>query len=284
MKLYYWKGPKGFENFGDDLNPWIFSRICPQIFDDNEESLFVGIGSILNDQIPPAKKVLVFSSGAGYSNVPKIDSSWKIYCVRGLLTAQALGLSSDYAVTDGAVLVKRLIAPWSRKIEHKISYMPHMLMAQESGGAFKDICDDLGINYIDPQLDIEGILKAILNSEKIITEALHGAVVADAVCVPWLRVRTNDFINDFKWNDWQSSLDLDVKPVQLFPVWKLPMNSSCFQQARRLVKKTLLAQHLKKIKRRDFLLSDEVLLEEKEKRLYDILNQFINENQNSHHE
>ena len=33
MKLYYYKAPLG--NFGDDLNPWLWPRLLPDIFDDD---------------------------------------------------------------------------------------------------------------------------------------------------------------------------------------------------------------------------------------------------------
>lgn len=280
MKLYYWKSAqgKGFENFGDDLNPWIFNQICPEIFNDNNEILLVGIGSILNNKIPKAKKILVFSSGVGYADLPVVDSSWKIYCVRGLLSAKALGLSERCAITDGAVLAKKLISSWPRKTKYHVSYMPHMSVAIQSGGGFRDVCEGLNINYIDPQASIEDVLDGIINSDKLITEALHGAIIADAMRVPWMRVRTNNSINDFKWNDWQSSLNLEVRPIHLFPIWALSSKVNYQQIIRRNIKKTLIAYKIKQLKKGKFYLSDINLLLEKERKLHAQLSKLILEN------
>ena len=50
MKLYYYKSPKG--NFGDDLNPWLWNRLRPELFSENSDILFVGIGTLINHRLP----------------------------------------------------------------------------------------------------------------------------------------------------------------------------------------------------------------------------------------
>ncbi len=35
MKLYFFKDQGG--NFGDDLNPWLFGQLFPQLLDDNAD-------------------------------------------------------------------------------------------------------------------------------------------------------------------------------------------------------------------------------------------------------
>ncbi len=57
MKLYYFIDPSG--NFGDDLNPWIWDRLLPDFFDQNADTLFIGIGTLLNHRIPYAAKKIV---------------------------------------------------------------------------------------------------------------------------------------------------------------------------------------------------------------------------------
>ena len=63
MKLHYFKAPNG--NFGDDLNPWIWNRLAPDLLDGDPATLFVGIGTLLNDQLPSARHTVVFGTGAG---------------------------------------------------------------------------------------------------------------------------------------------------------------------------------------------------------------------------
>jgi hypothetical protein len=51
MKLHYCKTPSG--NFGDDLNTWLWPTLLGEnFFDTNEDALFLGVGTILNQKIP----------------------------------------------------------------------------------------------------------------------------------------------------------------------------------------------------------------------------------------
>src|SRR6266545_5861186 len=121
MKLYFYQDSAG--NFGDDLNAWLWPRLIPDLLGSDDGVLLVGIGTLLNNRVPAASMKLVFGSGAGYGAKPRIDGSWKILCVRGPLTADALGLPPELAVTDSAALVNRL-APVVAK-RHAVSFMPH---------------------------------------------------------------------------------------------------------------------------------------------------------------
>jgi len=44
---------------------------------------------------------------------------------------------------------------------------------------------------------------------------MHGAIVADALRVPWLPVCCNDDILAFKWQDWLSTLKLPYEPSRI---------------------------------------------------------------------
>src|SRR5215210_6848355 len=98
MKLYYARLKGG--NFGDDLNRWLWERLVPGLLDSDGSVLFVGIGSILNSLLDNDKVKVIFGSGAGYGAAPRIDHRWKIYFVRGPLTAEALGIDRKLAITD----------------------------------------------------------------------------------------------------------------------------------------------------------------------------------------
>ena len=76
------------------------------------------------------------------------------------------------------------------------------------------LCNEQGIRYIDPRLGVGQVIEAIARSEMLITEALHGAIVADSLRVPWVALhdRRNDDTLLFKWQDWCLSVGLDHQP------------------------------------------------------------------------
>lgn len=216
MKLYYHQFRNGIRNFGDDLNPWLWPQLLPGIFDDDDHSIFVGIGTILNDiTLPKTTYKVVFGSGVGYGQLPAIHSShWSIYCVRGPLTAQALGLSPDLALTDPAVLVRLIGLPIENKI-YQLSFMPHVLSVYDWD--LKSLCEEIGFHFIDPRSDIETVLHDIQSSKLILCEALHGAIVADALRIPWIPVKAYNIL-EFKWQDWCQSIGLNYKPACFPPI------------------------------------------------------------------
>ncbi len=216
MKLYFARDPVG--NFGDDLNPWLWSRLIPQLFDNNAAELFIGIGTILNtsigEEIPREPLKVVFGAGAGYGLMPPIDHRWKFYCVRGPLTAKAAKLPLDCAITDPAILVKSLIES-PESTTQGVAFMPHHATALRLAAEQIDlraVCQTAGVRYIDPCGDVDISLLSIRRTSLLITEALHGAVVADALRIPWIPVRIYEHILAFKWRDWCASLGFQYRP------------------------------------------------------------------------
>jgi succinoglycan biosynthesis protein ExoV len=211
MKIHFYKDSAG--NFGDDLNDWIWKKLLPndlsKFFDD--ETTFLGIGSILDTGVPKSKRLIVLGSGYAYSDPAVIDDRWKIYFVRGPLTARALEIDQKLALTDGAILGTPLYQS-PDKTQDQVSFMPHHRNAKL---AWKQICDDLEIQYISPDEGVDEVLDKISRSKHIITEAMHGAIVADAMRIPWTPVFTCGGINLFKWRDWSSSMDIEIFPESL---------------------------------------------------------------------
>jgi succinoglycan biosynthesis protein ExoV len=210
MKLFYYQRPDGLRNFGDWLNPWLWERLLPRIFDGDETTAFIGIGTLLNhllpQRVPQAQKLVIFSTGAGYEQkLTSPPDSWQIYCVRGLLSARQLGLGNKLAITDGAVLVRRLFEPTGEKTS-AFAFMPHVHHAKTAGTAWEWVCRQVGFQYIDPCWPVERVLSAISRTGVLLAEAMHGAIVADALRVPWIPTITSPRILTFKWQDWCSSL------------------------------------------------------------------------------
>lgn len=206
MKLYYYKCPNG--NFGDDINLWLWKRLfqkpLSQCLDEN--TLFIGIGTILDQQIPaiPSKKI-VFGSGFGYGFKPRLTDQWEIICVRGPLTATALGLPINYAITDGAVLVRELL-PFNDIRGDFVSFVPHHRSALL--GDWKSLCESIDIKYIDPRGSVEEIISTIRKSTLVLAEAMHAAIIADTYRIPWIPICTSSKILKFKWLDWTKSLGI----------------------------------------------------------------------------
>ena len=217
MQLFYHRFPGGVSNFGDSLNEWLWPRVLPGVFDSAASSAFIGFGTLLNSrlrqELPFAKMLAIFSTGAGYHH--PIDNLWPndhIYCVRGPLTAAALGLPNTAAITDGALLIRGFARPNANR-SHRFAFMPHI--EKYASEAWPEVCAELGFGYVDPTWSIEQVIDAIGDSEVLITEAMHGAVVADAMRIPWIAVRSSHRILRFKWEDWCASIGVAYAPRRI---------------------------------------------------------------------
>lgn len=213
MKMYYYKGAP--PNFGDELNNWMWPRLLPDFFDDNEKQIFLGIGSILFDFHAPDAKKIVFGAGyGGYTPPPIMDRNWTVYFVRGPITARAIGLDESLGVGDAAILLRSCISAKPEKL-FKASFMPHWESVAD--GEWEAVCAEAGLHFINPCGPVEEVLHDILTSEVIVTEAMHGAIVADALRVPWIAARPIQAQHHRKWFDWADALQLDLHPQSLAP-------------------------------------------------------------------
>jgi succinoglycan biosynthesis protein ExoV len=209
LKLFYYR--EVVTNFGDELNPWLNSRLFPGLFDDDESELFLGIGSILYDNYPSNVRKLVFGSGyGGYRPPPVLDDTWKVYFVRGPRSAQALGIDRRFGVGDGATLLRvlgdELPAPGPPL---GAVFMPHWESARD--GVWDRAAAEAGLSYVDPRWSVERVISAIRSSSLVVSEAMHGAIVADALRVPWVPFLPLLQKHRFKWFDWAESLDLAIR-------------------------------------------------------------------------
>jgi succinoglycan biosynthesis protein ExoV len=249
MKLYRHKTFDQVKNFGDDLNLWLWDRIMPGVLDNDPETIFVGIGTLLNEGPAVYKRKVVFGSGVGYGPLPRIDDSWKIYCLRGPLSARALGQPENLAITDGAMLLRSVVSRQGVRKIWKFSYMPHVTSAFDGEHSWKVICENLGFGYIDPRWPIPKVIEAIQSTECLMTEAMHGAIVAEAVRVPWIAVKTRDEILSFKWHDWCASLKLSYHCETLPTLWPSEMRGNWVVSLKNRWKRDFLGSKLRRIAR-----------------------------------
>lgn len=215
LRLYYFQDQYG--NFGDDLNPWLWENLFPGFLRQTDEDLFIGVGTLLNHRIPAAPSFTVFGSGHGYGRPPKITTNWKFYCVRGPLTAESLGLSRKLAVTDPASLAP-IFFRHEKEREYPVSFMPHCESARLGDWAY--VCEQAGIQFIDPRKPFLEVFAGICRSRVLLTEAMHGAILADSFRIPWIPVKAYSHISEYKWQDWLQSVQLNAEFVCLPSIWR----------------------------------------------------------------
>ncbi|MBT9316065.1 glycosyltransferase family protein [Leptothoe spongobia] len=226
MKIFYYRRQDGQPNFGDELNTWLWPQLLPDYFDNDGTTQFIGTGTLLNHRLPErttdAKRLIIFSSGVGYEQfLSHIPAHWHIVCVRGPLSASRLKLPRQQAITDGGILVRRCFTPSGHKT-NTYAFMPHIHHANFADGAWKTLCEEVGMGYIDPRWPIEQILQAIGETEVLLAEAMHGAIVADALRTAWIPVVTSPRILSFKWQDWCASINVSYHPWILSPLPDYP--------------------------------------------------------------
>ncbi|MET0382172.1 MAG: polysaccharide pyruvyl transferase family protein [Burkholderiaceae bacterium] len=211
MKLYFYRGAD--LNFGDELNHWLIPKVFPGFFDEDASTLFLAIGSILLDTHPAEATKIVFGSGyGGYTGVPTLDERWRVYAVRGHRTAAACGISPSLVAGDAAMLIRRF-APPPRPKRFKFSFMPHW--ESVARGSWQKASALAGLNFIDPRQSVDDVLDRLQETEILVTEAMHGAIVADALRIPWIPILPFVRTHRDKWNDWASALDVELHPVPL---------------------------------------------------------------------
>ncbi|QDV84630.1 polysaccharide pyruvyl transferase family protein [Planctomycetes bacterium TBK1r] len=207
-RLEYYRAPSG--NFGDDLNLHLFTRLLGPSDPTSKNSL-IAIGSLLHRQtldnlaIPDDNRIHVFGTGARGPEAACLGDNVRFHFTRGPLTASVY---SKPFIADPAYLVK-LVASQDAGAD-AVGFMPHIHSEKLVNWAM--ICSTVGCQYISPTNDVETTLAAICRCKLIVTEAMHGAIVADALGIPWVRFRFASHFresistSEFKWSDWLLSV------------------------------------------------------------------------------
>ena len=215
MKLYYFYDHHG--NFGDALNDWMWDSLLPDREAHSEDVWISGIGTILNHKMPRGRSWAVMGSGIGYGAPPVDfgDKNWKVFAVRGPLSARVLGLPREKAITDAAMLLALLpeYASASSTNRSGVAFMPHYMSM--AGGRWEDVCRLAGIDFINPCSDTKSILSKIKSAKLVIADAMHGAIVADTLRTPWIAASLNATTDSFKWNDWCASMEVKHEPRKI---------------------------------------------------------------------
>lgn len=211
MKLIYHRG----QNFGDALNPLIFEHFLNDgALNESSDIELLGIGTIFGLKQSELKKV-VFSSGisddeATYGAIPQIDGKYDIRAVRGPLTAELLNISTRLAVTDGAALVAKVFPRSIMSVPSQVGFIPHH-KSLDFYSDWETVANSAGLTFLDIRQKPKSFLRQLWTCEAVITEAMHGAIVADTYSIPWIPIKLYSHINEFKWMDWAASVRVDMQ-------------------------------------------------------------------------
>lgn len=216
MEVLYYRDPTGKLNFGDDLNEIVWRELLPKHVFEADDVLLMGIGSIFNADLAPlsrtrGKRVFVLGSGAGYWALPPGWEGWNILAVRGPLTAELIG-KPEVAATDSAALLS--VLPQIVKLapeRNDTLFIPHHSSA--SYGQWKKVAAAAGMTYMDPRWPVPLVMQHFSRAKLVVTEAMHGAIVADTLRIPWIPITIAPDTLPFKWRDWTLSLDLPYEPT-----------------------------------------------------------------------
>lgn len=233
MELYYATSKDG--NFGDDMNLWFWDHFLPDWRDCYPDRTLFGIGTILGTKILRRHdKVLVCGSGSGYGGLGPVDPGRvRISWVRGPLTARLLGLDDSVAITDPASLLTIMpeFASLPRGGNGTI-FIPHRATAQLAIN-WDRIGRMCNLRVVLPNQDAKEVIRKIIGADLVVTESMHGAIMADAFRIPWVPIKISNEFNDHKWNDWAAGLGLTINaPESLALPKKLWRLSGSFRSYR----------------------------------------------------
>lgn len=209
-------------NFGDDLNNWLWPMLLEGCLDESDNIYLVGIGTLLTSKrfentLSNATKIIIFSSGAWDRHWPTLNDKTVVYGVRGPRTAKRLGISEDFVVGDGAYLLRTLaLSPVEKNI--KTAFIPHHRSEQYVD--WESICEAAGLKFISTRQPVESFISEIRRCDKVISEAMHGAIAADAFRIPWVGARFAPNFNDEKWLDWSEALEISLELHSLPTVYQ----------------------------------------------------------------
>jgi succinoglycan biosynthesis protein ExoV len=126
-----------------------------------------------------------------------------------------LNIPNDLGLGDPAILLRTIIKPQEKSSPQVVSFIPHWESLHR--GKWAEICRLTGINLIDPRQPVDAILPGFSRSKLVITESMHGAIIADALRIPWIPLLPLNNKHRGKWLDWADSMQIKLRPHRLFP-------------------------------------------------------------------
>lgn len=206
---------KWSNNFGDLLNPIIlkYYGFTPH-YEYPINAKAISIGTIIS-LLPNNYSGYILGSGID-RNQNRLWKKARIIGVRGKFTKEVLQLPNETIIGDPGLLMP-IIEPLKRKNIYIMGLIPHESEIEDCRIA-KLIKNNPNIKLISPHRDNPiDVLRDINDCQYIVSSSLHGLIISDAYGIPNGRIKLNDLdnSNDFKFRDYYSSLDEELKSLQL---------------------------------------------------------------------
>lgn len=192
----------GRPNFGDDINPTFFQKVAglpARLATTRSTPHVLGAGSILGKATPDS-----IVCGAGFLAAPAspLMRPRELVAVRGVLSLAAVRGGESTLLGDPLVLIDSLVRPVPKR--QRFGFVPHVTSVDRwrSGSCGRRL-------VIDPAADPWKVVEAIGSCEVVLSQSLHGLIVADALGVPNVWVGPSDEMvgGRFKFDDYFSTLE-----------------------------------------------------------------------------
>jgi hypothetical protein len=225
-----------YKNFGDELSLYINQKLFPNVkfnhchFDSNKTRI-VSIGTILHNFYNG--QTLVWGTGMDSRRInPHFGKShFEIFAVRGVRTKKILetfGIRVPSVYGDPAILLPNLIDTNTLPVKkYKIGIIPHCSNYFEQNGQMQTnvpcfTSDDPRVIIIGTKTknDILPVLDDMLSCDVILSESIHGCIIADAFNIPNLFMSQresveNTVLSTRKNNDLEHRYDDYISPFDI---------------------------------------------------------------------
>ena len=206
----------GRPNFGDDINPSFLECLTGQpirFAADRSQPHLLGVGSILESATPSS---IVIGSGYLKPESGPLPKGATVISLRGQRSLELAGLElagcdDRILLGDPLVLVDTLFDKSPEK-KYRTGLVAHVLNI----GAMKAKYGR-HTHLISPMQEPWKVVEEIASCEQIVSQSLHGLIVADAFDVPSVWIAPSDSMTGgrFKFDDYYSTLDQAKPPLEV---------------------------------------------------------------------
>lgn len=242
---------RGIKNFGDELSPYVVSKITGRKvkYATQEETSLYAVGSILNYDVLRGNNI-IWGAGTLTANalklLPKIfpvnrnipKAIRRIFCrkslkadvraVRGRLTRKYLiesGVECPEVYGDPAIVLGRYFQPDVYPI-YDVGIILHHSQEKAFGQLDFNKFSMRRISVKCPSVEsVETTISEICHCKKIFTSSLHGLIVAQVYGVPaqWIQIKGARIHNDpfHKFYDYFSGVGLPLERPSLLSVERI---------------------------------------------------------------
>lgn len=242
-----------YKNFGDELSIYINQKLFPNVkfnhchFDSNKTRI-ASIGTILHNF--HNGQTLVWGTGmdSRQINLHFGKSHFEIFAVRGLRTKKILetfGIRVPCVYGDPAILLPNLIDTNNLTVKkYKIGIIPHCSNYFEQNGEIQTnvpcfTSDDPRVIIIRTRTRndiLPSLLDEVLSCDVILSESIHGCIIADAFNIPNLFMSKQKSVEntvlstkennnlEHRYDDYISTFDIEKYQIIHDPTRKFDLN------------------------------------------------------------